>query len=134
MNSPLLWTIVGMIISIPLLVVLALSYIRTVSPNSRARKMAAEQSQLDKKSGTTGGAPSAPADESDKRSKWFKSNLWSILVVIVGAVLVYWGFNTQARPADVGSWNQDHWLPLLIIWGILAALIALNATGTTAKT
>ncbi len=55
------------------------------------------------------------------------------LLVIAGAVLVYWGFNTQVRPADMGSWGREHWFPILILWGVLAALIALNATGATMK-
>ncbi len=56
------------------------------------------------------------------------------LLVIAGAVLVYWGFNTQVRPADMGSWGREHWFPILILWGVLAALIALNAEKTVAKT
>ncbi|MCR4276083.1 MAG: hypothetical protein NUV90_01730 [Candidatus Parcubacteria bacterium] len=53
---------------------------------------------------------------------------------MAGAVALYWGFNTQMRPADVGSWSYDKWIPLLIIWGIGAALIALNAKEKTAVT
>ena len=59
--------------------------------------------------------------------------MWSILIVIVGAVLVYWGLqNTQIRPTDAGSWGWTNWLPLIIFWGVAATLIAINADGKTA--
>lgn len=63
-------------------------------------------------------------------------HLWSILIVIVGVLAVYWGFqNTQIRPADAGKLSWTHWLSLLIIWGTLYVLIALNrkALGDVAK-
>lgn len=67
---------------------------------------------------------------------WFMKYLWSILIAIVGVGLAIWGFVTQARPADVGSWSWQYWFPLLVIWGTLAALIALNkeVLGAASKT
>ena len=60
--------------------------------------------------------------------------MWSILIVIVGAVLVYWGLqNTQIRPTDAGSWGWTNWLPLIIFWGIAATLVAINVNEKTAS-
>lgn len=119
--------VVGAIVLIPLIIALVLGYF--VASKSRSRKMAEEQASLNKK---TGASDETPATTASKRSgsndeKWYIKYVWSILVIVVGAWLVYWGFqNTQIRPADAGSWSWAHWLPLLIIWGILSVLIALN--------
>jgi hypothetical protein len=137
--SELLWivvTIVVVLVSIPLLAIFAISYLRAIGPHSKT--MAKAQAQLDKKTGANSGVPQDVAKEKKEKIdkfKWIKSNITTVLVVIVGAVLVYWGFqNTHVRPADVGSWGFDKWLPLLILWGIIAALIVLNAESGTAKT
>ncbi|OGM93797.1 hypothetical protein A2935_02675 [Candidatus Wolfebacteria bacterium RIFCSPLOWO2_01_FULL_47_17b] len=84
---------------------------------------------------TAGGGATLTAPLPSAR-KFIVVNALSILIVLAGAVVVYWGFNTQVRPADMGSWGREYWFPLLILWGVLAALIALNAKalGTTAKT
>lgn len=79
---------------------------------------------------------STPQDSGD--SGWFaeyKQYLWSFLLVIVGGGFAIWGFVTQVRPADVGSLGWQYWFPLLVIWGTLAALIALDkeALGTAGK-
>lgn len=59
----------------------------------------------------------------------------SLAISVVGTVLVYWGFqNTQIHPADMSTWSREHWLPVLLIWGTFAALIALNMSGAAAKT
>jgi len=53
---------------------------------------------------------------------------WSAATVFIGGGLAVWAFLAQPRPADVGSTSWDYWLTLLIIWGTLSALVALNAT------
>lgn len=74
-----------------------------------------------------GGAPAVTPPRGTDTERWYSEYGWSILFVIVGVVVVYWGFqNTQIRPADAGSWSWTHWLPLLIIWGTLSVLITLN--------
>jgi len=75
-----------------------------------------------------GGATTTTAPPPKGARKWFEENWPSILIVVVGVAAVYWGFqNTQIRPTDAGSWSQNHWLSLLILWGMGHALIALNA-------
>jgi hypothetical protein len=104
--------------------------------SAHSERIAREQEQLDRKNGV---APrtrtvSTNADE-NKRFDWIKSKLGlNLLFVISGAIALYWGFNTQMRPADVGNWSYEKWLPLLIIWAIGATLIALNAKEKTAAT
>jgi hypothetical protein len=75
---------------------------------------------------------------------WFtgySKNIPTILLVIAGAVVFFVGIYkpttavwSNPSPTSVGGWGQNHWLALLILWGIVAALIALNACGATAKT
>ncbi len=127
--------------TILLLFVFSILAVRLARPHSR--KMAKEQTHLDKKTGTGSGAYTATASGTSATTppgrtgeeRWYAKYLWSIVLVIVGVGLVYWGFNTQIRPADAGSWSWNHWLPLLILWGIVSALIALNAKslGAAAK-
>lgn len=75
-------------------------------------------------------------DEKRKGFEYFGSKLvWNSLLVAVGVALVVWGFrNPQIRPTDVGSFGQRYWYVVLTLWGIVAALIALNARGAIAKT
>ena len=59
------------------------------------------------------------------------------LLALAGIAVFYWGLYTPGlRLSQVGDWSSDHWLWLLIFWGIIAAIIALNAKalGTMAKT
>jgi hypothetical protein len=74
-------------------------------------------------------------------SRWYGESFWSILLVVAGMIVFFVGIYNPTTtawgnpsPASVGSWGQNHWLALLILWGIAAALIALNACGATAKT
>ncbi|MHB1770045.1 MAG: hypothetical protein ACYCPH_03130 [Minisyncoccota bacterium] len=55
--------------------------------------------------------------------------LIGLAVVISVGIVVYWGLHAPMipRPSDVGSWSWHHWLPLLILWGIFAALVAMYA-------
>lgn len=110
---------------------------------TRSRKMAATQAQLNARTG--GGAGVAPttapaaAPLSGGRSTGYSKNILSTLLVIAGVIVFFVGaYNTTAlsnpSPASVGNWSQNRWLALLILWGIVAALIALNACGPTAKT
>lgn len=97
---------------------------------TRAKKVFAGVGQAMRASG---GTPAGTQPDVDEQG-WFRKKLWSILLVIGGAVALYWGFNTQMRPVDVGNWSYGKWLPLLIFWGFGAALIALNAKEKTAVT
>lgn len=65
-------------------------------------------------------------------------NVLSVILVFVGVAIFYFGVYTSSSKspnlADVGRMSRDHWLPILVLWGISAVLIAVNTTGTTAKT
>lgn len=65
----------------------------------------------------------------------FGEHWLSILVAVAGIGLALWAFTAEVRPTDAGNWSWKYWLPLLIIWGTLAALIALNQEklGTASK-
>lgn len=82
-------------------------------------------------------------DEKDeKKEKGFEylgsKLIWNSLLVVLALLVLYFGILTPKwetpRPADVGMWSSSHWFWLLVLWGIVAALIWLNACGTTAKT
>lgn len=76
----------------------------------------------------TGASATNPLTPRGGTERWYSEYGLSIVVVVVGAALVYWGFqNTQIRPTDAGRLGWTYWLPLLIIWGVLAALVALNS-------
>lgn len=64
-----------------------------------------------------------------------KQYVWSILLIVVGVAVIFWEINNpQIRPMDVGNVSWKYWHVVLTIWGIGAALIALNACGAVAKT
>lgn len=119
-------SVVGAFISLLLLTIFAVSYLRAVRPHSR--KMAKEQAELDRKTGTASETRVASTATGGEGRFERLTPYWpSILIVIVGVVAVYWGFqNTQIRPTDAGSWSWAHWLPLLIIWSTISVLIVFN--------
>ncbi|MDP2665427.1 MAG: hypothetical protein Q8P23_02115 [bacterium] len=56
----------------------------------------------------------------------FKSNLLTVLLVIVGGGVVIWGIFHPVRLSDTARlW--EYWFSFVVLWGVLAALIALNA-------
>lgn len=63
----------------------------------------------------------------------------TILLIVAAMVVSIWGLYIHAEwsnphPATIGSWGRGHWFSLLLLWGIVAALIWLNAEKATAKT
>ena len=118
--------VLAIILSLLLLPFFVISYLRVAGPHSR--KMAREQAEVDKKNNrATSEAPVASTASGGRRLERLTPYWPSILIVVVGAAAVYWGFqNTQIRPTDAGSWGQKSWLPLLIIWGIFIALVEVN--------
>ncbi|MFA5744774.1 MAG: hypothetical protein WC887_01010 [Candidatus Paceibacterota bacterium] len=105
---------------------------------TKTRKM----SELNKKKAGTNNDNSPTSSSANKGGKddqtnpnWFKNNLWTVILVLVGVVIFIFGIFLKKSPdlADVGSWSRNHWLTILILWGIIAGLIALNA-GKAAKT
>lgn len=64
------------------------------------------------------------------RSSWFKDNIWTIVLIVVGIALLWWSYDTKM--AQLGSWGKNQPLFLLMLWGILASLIALY-TGALGK-
>lgn len=138
--SALFWVtgifVVGVLV--PVMMVLAVSYFRALRPHSR--KMAKAQMHLDRKTGIPHGNVSlAQADASeDKKGFWrLKMRLgsdWLGILLIVGSVIVFYEglyTSTIGSPSfrTLGSWSRYHWLPLLLLWGILAALVAIYGKG-----
>ena len=109
---------------------------------TRSRKMTATQALLNSRTGggAGGAATTAPATASPSGGfTGYSKNIPSILLVIAGVVVFFVGvYNapmwSNPSPARVGSWSQSRWLALLILWGVAAALVALNAEKATAKT
>lgn len=135
--SPFNWFLLLVVVAI-FLFGFILIVARIARPHSK--KMVRGQAQLNKKRGATapaavgtaGVTPVTPSTLGERASEWFMKYLWSILLVIAGIVAVSWVSNAQVKPADVGSWSWNHPLQLLIVWGVIAAIIALNA-GKAAK-
>ena len=72
-------------------------------------------------------APTAPPVPMSMRG-WVKKNTWSILILVVGVVAVYWGFqNTQMRTGGCGELELGSLAPASLHLGLRYALIALNA-------
>lgn len=62
---------------------------------------------------------------------------WKTIALILGTIVILAGFSIIAwspltwgpqwrtpRLADIGAWSWHNWLPLCIVWGLLAALFA----------
>jgi len=62
--------------------------------------------------------------------------IYSILLGIASIILLYWAYDTDTALKEISWLSHNHWLFLLIIWGILATLILVYATalGPLAKT
>lgn len=104
-------------------------------------KKAAIRDKVAAKKETAKPSPSkSPEQPKESGKKTWREKLngkvWGInlAISVVGIVFVYWGFqNTQIHPADMSTWSREHWLPVLLIWGTFAALVALNMSGAAAK-
>lgn len=86
--------------------------------------------------GAAGVAPAAPAAAA---YRWISATRVTNIALIVAGVVVFsvgvynptW---SNPHPATIGSWGRGHWFTLVILWGIGAALIWLNASERAAKT
>lgn len=117
----LMWVVI--VLSIPLLIV---SYLRATRPHSRT--MSKVQAQLNKKTGASSGtSTTAPTSTGGNENIIYKlkSNIWIVLLVVGGGV-VLWGFYRPVHVTDVMR-LRDYWFSLVILWGVVATLIALNA-------
>ncbi len=130
------WIIFGiaflLIIGLGLLIAL-----RMKNPHSKRKEH--EQARLDKKRGIA--SPLTTSDVESKtrferyteRLKTWKKVFLNLGIVIVGIFLWYMVPTTGIHPADVSSWSKEHWLQVLIVYGIVASLIWLNADEKSAK-
>ena len=120
------------------MMVLVVSYLRTSRP--RSRKMTEAQMHLNRKTGIPHGnvaSTQAATGEDKKSSWWLKIRLGSdwlgILLGIGGVVVFYEGLYTSTMESPsfstLGSWSWHRWLPLFLLWGILAALVAIYGKG-----
>lgn len=109
---------------------------------ARSRRIAAAQAAINNRTGRgTGAAGGAPAPPAPTR-RWLPTMCYpkTTTALIVAAVIVsIWGLYIPAKwsdpsPAAIGNWGRNHWFTLLILWGIGAALIWLNASERAAKT
>lgn len=109
---------------------------------TRSKKIAATQAALNSRTGRgVGAALAAPATSVATTStySWMSARMANIALIIAGVAVSIWGLYIPARwsdpsPVVIGSWGRDHWFSLILLWGIAAALIALNAEKATAKT
>lgn len=74
--------------------------------------------------------PTSSTTTSAGEQKWFMKYLWTIVLAVIGLVVFFQGvyLSEWKSPSftTVGNWSWSHWLPLLVLWGIGAALLALN--------
>lgn len=58
---------------------------------------------------------------------------FAFLLLVAGTAIAYWGVYTSIIESPsfstLGNWSRYHWLPLLLLWGILAALVAIYGKG-----
>lgn len=120
MNT-LTWVAIA-VVSIVVAMMLILGYLRVRKPLLGRKNR--EQVDLNKKMHVISSAPADSGPSTD--GPWY-GNYLSALLVLVGGFVLYWQYDTRVSPMEVGSWGQNHWLPLLIFAGTLQALIAINA-------
>lgn len=123
------------------LIAFAFGFLRSLSGHSK--KMAEEQARLNKKMGIVDHAvsatPAAKSEDGVLGRMWTKiaPNSLNILLVLAGLIVLYFGLYSSSwetpQLASTNDWSQSHWVWLLAFWGVLAALIALNA-GKSTKT
>lgn len=110
---------------------------------TRSRRIATTQSAINNRIGRgAGAAPVAPATQAGapaQASQWFSMRIANIALVAAVVIVSVWGLYFPAKwsdpsPAAIGSWGRGHWFSLLLLWGIGAALIWLNASERVAKT
>lgn len=82
-------------------------------------------------------APNSTTPSANTNARlWFTGNLWTILLILAGAGICCLGLYAPGmktlKITDMGDWSWSHWIPLLALWGILAAIVAINAK-TAAK-
>lgn len=87
----------------------------------------------------TGAAPAAPVAQAAAAYQWMSTTRMTNIALVVAAVIVsIWGLYIPTKwsdpsPVAIGSWGRGHWFSLLLIWGIGATLIWLNASERAAK-
>ncbi len=103
---------------------------------SHSKKKVRMWAEINKERGTGSLQP----NESEKNLDWLKGELhfgtkksWSVAIIVVGVILWYKMSDTKIDLADVSSWSKEYWLQILIVYGIGAGLIWLNADEKSAK-
>lgn len=87
----------------------------------------------EKKKGDGSKDDTVKTEKKDQR-KWAETLasrvFWNSLVLGGGIfAFVWWKFyGTEVSPRDVGSWSWNYWLHALVLWGIAAILVKLNAS------
>jgi hypothetical protein len=106
---------------------LLLAYLRIRRPHSG--EVNAEQARLHRKNGVSPPAPNQP-EKKHAFLEWVQCNIWTILLVVIGIILLWWSHDTKVT--QLGNWGKNQPLFLLVLWGFLAALIKLH-TGALGK-
>lgn len=108
---------------------------------ARSRRIAAAQAAIDSRIGRgAGAAPAAPAAQAAATYRWMSTTrLVNIALIMTAIIVSVWGLYIPAKwsdpsPAVIGNWGRGHWFSLLLLWGIGATLIWLNASERAAKT
>ncbi|MDE2173300.1 MAG: hypothetical protein KGJ31_01715 [Patescibacteria group bacterium] len=130
----ILW-IIGTALLLLFLFATGIVAVRMAKPHSR--KMYGKQKRLNKKTEMPGAVieDQTGARWGEKSFEWLKtklgSNLLTILLLAGIAAIIYWGLYAPVvgspSMSAVGSWGRDHWLPILILYAVFAALVAMYA-------
>lgn len=130
-----LLAVAGIVIAVPTAILVMMFFLK--GANAHKERMFLEQEQLDKKNGVVP-KPDSPENTGAKKKRGSErmiEHLPSFLVIAIGTMFIYWAYHSSLHPADVGSFGYEKWLTLVFItWGVLSALIALNAEKAVAKT
>lgn len=133
--------VVSIVLAITVCVFVALVILRKKNPHSG--KLDRTQIQVSKKI-NSGGKLSPDAVKTEANGKKLLDHakelglnakvFWSLAAIITGIALWYAVPNTEVHPKDIGNWSRNHWLQILIVWGMGATLVWLNADDKSAKT
>ncbi len=136
-----LLTIVGAILTITILALVVLIITRARAPHSK--RMGQEKERVIAKAKACGMTPptSVPVEKDAEEgqgavwrtrvTKLIGRNIVTILLICAGAAIAGFGLYGSAWKTptlkELGTWAEAHWFWVLVGWGVLAGIIAVNA-------
>lgn len=124
--------VIGAVVGAVILAIFIVSYLRIARPHSK--KIANEQAQLEKRAGVSRETPATGTSKEVHGSKpggylpkWSTSAWLSILLIAIGAIVLYGLYGKSPSLTGAVGWSRENWLWVIILVGILMAIVGLNA-------